>query len=1162
MKPTSRKKNRRPGFALIVTLSLMILLTVIAVGLLTLSSISLRSTSAGSAQARAQANARLGIQLALAELQMAAGDDRRVTANGSIIAGATQGNAVGVWKSWSPKFSKTPTTAAPSYSNIKTTNFVRWLVSGLEADLTKPDWVKGGAGAADQVDLFKPGSGGFALQGAKVNITGKDGSGAFAWAVSQEATKAKITVSGPEENQRVANDDLQAQPRPSLALATNTFPSPPTEDWNQRAARVLDFNQVKLDPDLGKGGTDSLASGEHFTTVGAGLLTNVVEGGLKTDLSLGFEMSDSSFEQTNWTSNGKTFANPFKSVAEKAFTTPSSYTGQRPIYRPLTSSGTVSIPRDFWPANVQFSFPVTAVPTFHSLRSFYRIPHHLYQTGDGLTVFEREADHRAGAAGSVPGGYYPPPSKTMDAIKTQLGIRPVLDRAMFLVSGGLSSDDELRFVITPFITLWNPYNVALEIEGATSYMWIDMPYSVKWDVYNAAGGLASSHGGGVADIMGYQFRNNNHGRSVDPYFFAAITADGQPISGTPTPIRFEPGEVRVFAPAQQTLTNYKIDGTVRQRTIFMRPVDNINQYTTKGGIAIPLYNPARSTNVVPRKLLSSESGQITFGTAANEDYPFFISLEDATRAKGTNPTAGGKTIAEILANGFTQTGEVTQFQSARVSHALLKKEPVPIGVLESYHRVAKTGTTAQVADLVYTGNPRQPWMNPFISNTTFKTGPQYQMRMRKLNTFNDLMQSSNGGRSAYYGATQFPGSGRDHLSFFEIPSAPMLSLAGFQHADLSMTSFAPANQFGNSWSSAYVARNRVAGNSGAVQPIDLSYVLNESLWDGWFFSGAAPTLTHSSRSGAATVWNNGIAATTQSVKSVLEDFLEDPLANPLRNPRMIPAGISGDKADLANTLAEPAGCLKIAGELMVDGAFNVNSTSVEAWTAVLAGLRGAEFLVGNTTKNTGTDTAFPRLRDPVGSANDNWQGYRVLTDAQIRTLATKIVEQVIQRGPFQSLSEFVNRRVSGDTLALKGALQTAIDGANLNTAAMQDTFAKTFYEAVCQANITPNNSGVGIPGYLTQADILKPLAPIITVRSDTFSIRSYGEARDAAGKIIATAWAEATVQRIPDFIDESDPSHTAIASLNAVNAKFGRRFKVVSFRYLPSAEIVSSNPTT
>jgi type II secretory pathway component PulK len=53
----SRSERKRPGdrgFALVVTLSLMILLTIIAVGLLSLSSVSLRSSSQESAQAEAQ----------------------------------------------------------------------------------------------------------------------------------------------------------------------------------------------------------------------------------------------------------------------------------------------------------------------------------------------------------------------------------------------------------------------------------------------------------------------------------------------------------------------------------------------------------------------------------------------------------------------------------------------------------------------------------------------------------------------------------------------------------------------------------------------------------------------------------------------------------------------------------------------------------------------------------------------------------------------------------------------------------------------------------------------------------------------------------------------------------------------------------------------------
>ena len=78
------------GFALIVTLSLMILLTVIAVGLLTLSSISLRSTNSSAAITEARQNARMAMILAVGELQKYAGQDRRATATAD-IAGDTGG---------------------------------------------------------------------------------------------------------------------------------------------------------------------------------------------------------------------------------------------------------------------------------------------------------------------------------------------------------------------------------------------------------------------------------------------------------------------------------------------------------------------------------------------------------------------------------------------------------------------------------------------------------------------------------------------------------------------------------------------------------------------------------------------------------------------------------------------------------------------------------------------------------------------------------------------------------------------------------------------------------------------------------------------------------------------------------------------------------------
>ena len=261
-------------------------------------------------------------------------------------------------------------------------------------------------------------------------------------------------------------------------------------------------------------------------------------------------------------------------------------------------------------------------------------------------------------------------------------------------------------------------------------------------------------------------------------------------------------------------------------------------------------------------------------------------------------------------------------------------------------------------------------------------------------------------------------------------------------------------------------------------------------------------------------------------------------------------------AQLKKDLLDPAGCAKIAAHLLVDGAFNVNSTDEEAWVAVLSGLRGEDFQVDGGGSAPGSDTAFPRFRHPTGGSNGIWNGFRTLNDAQIRTLAQNIVTQVRARGPFQSLGEFVNRRIENTEYGKSGAIQAAIDAAKFNDIAKQGNLPTLLYPAEGKANIIPD-TGVGIPGYLTQADVLQSLAPVITCRSDTFTIRGYGEAHDGDGKMIANAWCEAVVQRMPEFVDsEANAPETAIASLTEVNQTFGRRFEIVSIRRIPRPEIL------
>ena len=71
------------------------------------------------------------------------------------------------------------------------------------------------------------------------------------------------------------------------------------------------------------------------------------------------------------------------------------------------------------------------------------------------------------------------------------------------------------------------------------------------------------------------------------------------------------------------------------------------------------------------------------------------------------------------------------------------------------------------------------------------------------------------------------------------------------------------------------------------------------------------------------------------------------------------------------------------------------------------------------------------------------------------------------------------------------------------------------------------------------------------MRSDSFLVRTYGEALDGEGNVKARAWCEAVVQRTPQPVvaDESginpDPE----------NGPWGRKFEIVSFRWLSPGEV-------
>jgi hypothetical protein len=175
-----------------------------------------------------------------------------------------------------------------------------------------------------------------------------------------------------------------------------------------------------------------------------------------------------------------------------------------------------------------------------------------------------------------------------------------------------------------------------------------------------------------------------------------------------------------------------------------------------------------------------------------------------------------------------------------------------------------------------------------------------------------------------------------------------------------------------------------------------------------------------------------------------------------------------------------------------------------------------------------------------------------------------------------SLSDFINHQM-GTVVATKsytGALQAALDlqagAGSINTASRgaaggtAPIYTNSSYSAPPTLG-TGTKVTTGIPGDITQANLLQSIAPRLSARSDTFRIRSYGEVRSSDGlTILSQATCETIVQRVPEYVDpttdaaNNEPWDEAAATgttLNATNLKYGRRFRVVQTRWLTPNEL-------
>jgi len=499
-----------------------------------------------------------------------------------------------------------------------------------------------------------------------------------------------------------------------------------------------------------------------------------------------------------------------------------------------------------------------------------------------------------------------------------------------------------------------------------------------------------------------------------------------------------------------------------------------------------------------------------------------------------------------------------------------------------------------------------------------------------VNTVEDsILQAKPNTNNGYYGGGYTIEQGTTHVVQREIPVIPPISIASLSHAQLGGFSLGYAMSVGNNPDSdTYFKRaaglqntegleyqrttafgqaglaphiQQAIGNSYAhpnmpadkafilkerhfdadegpvdVPFVDHSYLANKALWDEFFFSSIAPQPAKVPLFGG----------TARTAKEVADDFFQvsdSSTSRPLPNRRIQPykTRLDQDKLDalfdeadqFTDGLAD-----KIASHLMVQGGFNINSTSVNAWRIFLSSLKGKPVAYlesglapeeatpeGTTVSASGLPNTEPIQSADISSPNsppEQWTSGRELTDDEISELATAIVKQVKLRGPFLSLSEFVNRRLeSGNPeLSKMGALQAALNDNDVSINAnfrqanrMMNAEAASIPFAFPQAAQGP--IAYGSTAYVDQADILRSFAGQLTPRGDTFVIRAYGDSLSATGQVEARAWCEAVIQRVPEYLDASDEPQVKTGSLNVTNQTFGRKFLIKSFRWLNSSEV-------
>ena len=1222
--------RRNPGFALIATISVMVLLVMIALAMLSLSTIELRASQNGRAMAEAQGNARLALMLAIGELQKEMGPDMRVSAEAAIFDQNPNTEAIeGVstqhwlasyesWGSWLNASYQNPSSSETlniqdTYTPKREKMFRRWLLSlpdGMSENINAPVNLSGwddnnsvvlvGEGSLGDTARTNPEH----ITRAYLNSIGQTGRNA--WWIGPENHKARVNMA--KQPRALSTDSWETAQGNTAEVGVGALPGFNTLDTNENISDKLSTHQS-----LRPAGIDADLVQKHFfdlTGSSQGVLASVRTGHLKKDLSLLFEKGKSALPA------------PYRFNLGDV---------REPSIRPMSADiagKAVLYERHFAP--------------WTRLRHFYRM---YRQDSDALAPDEVNATSNEGGTAGSPGlswegskpytdcniGTYSSAWEGQDSY-TRF---PILSHLTYIFS--LKADEtsvgsnkyRLRYVLSPILVYWNPYNVEMRLPSATlsSRTYLELAQPMRGRFYNgdtlATDDIKMRFNDEMAKII------SDHGGDIvfNPGEFRIFSAKGETIGGEyllPMPPGFDPQSFgglpytagipnRNFSAADAPkfgitfghkihyMFNFQHGNTPasfvtyrfwsptgephpRSSLRFNDHVDWLNTSQYHAPITPP-NNP--SPWIFDGDLLPVGYMQLVLKGIHNHDYdtigwerdwrcrnwiqapPFYVGKglymsDDATIGNTQRIDSPYEFRFGSLIGSGKDVDDIIQHLGRS---AIMSNEERVTAVPSLELPSAPIGSLAGFAGMrVDPGWVELGTLNPAWSKGFYPRGPATDLSNRSLH----LAQAK---ATAYQSGVTGPGIGNSFLH----PMIPRTEVYQFLNNSISME-----------------LKNKDNVNGGHTPTDTKAYcdywdhvlLLNDALWDDYFVS----SLADQTRPGASA---------SKSLDANLQKLVDgEELANARYIPHLAGRSANDVKADLNAT----EGYLKSAAHLMVDGMFNVNSTSVDAWHALFAGIRERQVVYRDsngtlkkvnvpsgkrialsrfstaTTNKESTDPEFGITRDDGMQA---WSGVRFLDDDQLRKLAEECVKQVKQRGPFLNFSEFINRRLSNDDLGTMGTLQSAIDydDSNPESGSINYSFKSHPDFMLKESDLgthsfkTPEaavgSRFAGIPGYVIQSDLLKPIANTLSVRDDTFRIRAYGETLDKRGKVLARAWCEAIVQRIPEYSDGSNAPEVPArnissggqfssidnSALTPINRRFGRKFKIESFRWLNGSEI-------